>query len=892
MRLLIALLCTVPIWAACSTSGTDRYHCASTGDPVADGKALFNFLNSPTFKCGSTIILDAGAEYYSYTDGSYYYGFRLKKRPGCAPGQYTEIISSRLSEIPAGKRVTWEDRLKMPKLVLRGAPNGGGASILDISGAGVSDWALRGIVLTTSTEMASTFHANVGVMISDSNVIREATPLAALPKHILFDRVMVYPGEEEAYGPMEDQKTIAPFFRSIHIAFTLHGEDIVLRDSYVKGIGGYSPANPVTTTITAGTNGKPPVLKATGIAAAFGLRPNSACAAGCTLGCWNTSGCRVAVFEGASDGWSPLNGWHYVVYDGPDTIKLSVGDSMVRVDPRWENSTSWGPFNGTATARLGIPVDPAYTIVLSSCKDCKVINNFLEAWSMTIFTGGSTWEVTDHTGTVAASGSDAGTIVLTAEPAGLSVDDLVVVPTGAPSRNCPPGKPCHNTQMQVCQVKAIDGPKISCSAFGPQGMTDPPTPGGTARWNGHQMENFELRRNWIQRLNSHTLSGKGYIELKNCVNCLIDGNIMTDSPSGNWFLTARNQGGNDPWSRGENLSFSNNIMGGPYGGNSNQTLQGQDDEQSSQLSRNVYFYNNIVPEMTFGSDLSGLGAGFILQGGGGIQHGGWVHNTYIPAANARSHNGLLPSDCFPNLNYLLIDAVEVRDNLMGYGEGLRSGAGCGWVDQSARTRGNIFIASGKPRKGAIESAWPGNTAVDDISTELVGPCTFANYTNCALKPTSPLRGTATDGRDPGADVEQLRDRVNGWSEEAGLLAFQTDPPTAIPDPDSWKIGSIHASAEFRLFDDMANCKVELFTDPNRAKTHADANTAQNCGRSSSVVTGGKVQFLFGGGVALTPGATYYYRITDGSRVMVGSFATRPAGNANRRYAAPGSRVNQ
>lgn len=889
MRFLIALLCTSQIWAACSSIGTDRYHCASTGDPDADGRALFVFLNNPSFDCGSTIILDAGAEYYNYTDGPYYYGFRLKKRPGCAPGQYTQIVSSRLSELPEGKRVTWEDRLKMPKLVVRGTPNGGSANLLEMYGDGVSDWALRGIALTTSTDLASKFHSRVGVMVFDGHVINATTPLSILPKHILFDRVMMYPGEEEAYGPMENQTTIAPFFRSIYVGFNLRGQDIVLRDSYIKGLGGYSPAEPiVTTTITEATNDKPPVLTAKGIAAAFGLRSSSACADGCTLGCWDASGCRVGVFEGATNDWAPLNGWHYLVYDSPDTVKLSVGDSMVRGNPRWEDSTSWGSFSGEVKGRMGVPVDPAYAVLLSSCKGCKVVNNFLEAWSMTVFTGGGNWEVTDHTGTVAASGSDSSTIVLTAPPEGLAVGDLVGISTGVSSRNCPPRKGCQGARTQVCQVTAIHDATISCSAFGPQGMTNTPLPGSTARWNGHQVEDFELRRNWIQRLNSHTLAGKGYIELKNCVNCLIDGNIMTDSPGGNWFLTVRNQGGNDPWVRAENLVLSNNIMGGRYGGNSKQTLQGQDDNESSQLSRNVWVENNLIPEMNFGSSVAGLGPGVQLYGGGGIQRGGWVHNTLLPAADSRSHYALIPSDCFAHLKYLLFDSIELRDNLMGYGEGIRSGSECGWTDQAASIRGNVFVTTGKARRASIESVWPSNMAIPDISDELVGPCTFADYTNCALSPNSSLRGTATDGRDPGADVEQLRDRVNGWSEDAGLLEFQTNPPGAVPNHNSWQIGSVHASVRIRLFEGLDGCKVELFTDPNRTKPHADsdAGAEQSCDRGSSVTSDGSVQFLFGGGVSLTPSTTYYYRITDGKRVMVGQFTTREPGTGNRRRSVP------
>lgn len=868
--ILILITATAQLWAGCLSLGNNRYYCPSTGNPTADGEALWSFLNAAAFPCGSKIILDAGATYRTHKDGSFQYAFRLK-RLACGGNEHTEIISSRLAELPEGRRVTWADLPKMAKLeITNGYQTGSSAALVDLYGSGglgTQWWALRGIALSSPTGMTSF----PGTLVTGGVVFGATTSLSQLPKHILIDRCLAYPGEEETYGPMENATSIAPFFRPLRIAFSFQGEDIVVRESMVKGFGGYNSADLVTTTILAGTNAKPPVLTSPGIAASFGIAPGiPGCESGCTSTCWTGGGCRVAVFEGASGGWTPLNGWHYVVYDTADTVR--VYDKFAHATQ--PDSTSWGPFSGTVTARRGIPNDPAYAVALASCVGCKIINNFLEAWSMTVFTGGNNWEATDHTGTIAPSGSDSSHLVMTAPPQFLAPGDLVKFVATAPSTNYPPKPP--STTNQVCQVVSIESATVTCRPFGSQGMTHPPVAGSIARWNGYQTEGLELRRNWIQRLDAHTLAGKGYIELKNCVNCLIDGNIMTDNPDGNWFVTTRNQAGNDPWIRAENLAFSNNIMGGPLGANNRQTIQGQDDLATNRQSRNVYVRNNLLPEIRFPA--GGSSATSILFGGGGILNGGWLHNTFIPASGASAHRGLTPNDCFAAINYLQIRSVRVADNILGYGDGLFGGSPCGWIDQALLTRGNVFLDSnGDVPVAAMQAAWPGNAAVPrEADLQLKGHCTFANYDNCELAASSPFKGSATDGKDPGVDLPELKDRIHGWSEEAGLIGFAPTIANAVPRPGAIQTGSNKAIVQFRLLGaGAAQCRFELFRDAARTLLHPDTGSPdlQLCGRSSSVVEEGVVWFVAGASHALSPSTPYYFRITDGNRVLTGSLET-------------------
>jgi len=46
-----------------------------------------------------------------------------------------------------------------------------------------------------------------------------------------------------------------------------------------------------------------------------------------------------------------------------------------------------------------------------------------------------------------------------------------------------------------------------------------------------------------------------------------------------------------------------------------------------------------------------------------------------------------------------------------------------------------------------------------------------------------------------------------------------------------------------------------------------------CGRAGNLVDDGRVVFVLGNVAALTPGTEYFYRVTQGAAVMVGSFRT-------------------
>ncbi|MBI3680138.1 MAG: hypothetical protein HY235_07045 [Acidobacteria bacterium] len=769
----------------------------------------------------------------------------------------------------------------MPKLVAAGTPVGYDGGAVDFFGLGVNNWAFRGIAITTAEQVAATQHTYFSVMVASTVPTTNSRKLSDYETDITFDRILLYPYEEEAHGPMEAATNEAAFFRSIGIAFILNGRNITIQDSMIKGVGGYNPGTPAVATANSATAASPAVITSPGIAAAFELTAGvSACSTGCTSDCWTNFGCRVAVFSGAAGNWANLNGAKHVVYETADSVRVYLGDSYALSDPKPYDATGKGALSGTVTLRRGIPIEPFYAILLpTASRNVQIINNFLEAWSMTIFTGGGGYEPTDNTATV-QSGSTATSIVLS-NVANLNVDDLISVPAPGRSIYCPSSvKGCWAGGVRAGKVTAINpaANTITVIPWGVDGIDVAPTVGGLARWNGDQTSWFQLRRNTIFRSDGHTLNGKGYIELKNCLHCLIDGNILTDSAAGNWFLTARTQGGNDPWNRGENLRFSNNIAGGNNGAPARLILQGEDDEHTSQKSRNVFFENNLMPDMRFPNSATANPFNTLsaFDTGTGIINGGWVHNTTFPRAGSSSHRVYSPTACIDSpAPYLYSSDVVLRDNISGYGEGIAT-TPC-WTNQSSGIKSNVFIATGSAGTSQIQSSWPGNFAVPDTSALFAGTCNFANWENCALDAASPYKGAASDGKDVGADVAQIKDRVNGWSEEAGLLTF--DPARgALLHTGSWQVGSTNVAVTFRLFGPLTGCTMELFTNGGRTSLHPDTASAgeQSCGRSGNLLQDGLVTFVLGSGVALNPSTKHYYRLKDGNRVMVGDFQTVPS----------------
>jgi hypothetical protein len=439
------------------------------------------------------------------------------------------------------------------------------------------------------------------------------------------------------------------------------------------------------------------------------------------------------------------------------------------------------------------------------------------------------------------------------------------------------------------------------------GGIDGTTPeiGGRAIWKNWKLEGLEVRGNAISRgyLHHNGDAGKGVVEIKKCDNCFIDGNVMggyldsakkmVGNVGGTYFIESVNQGGQDPNNLPNNIRFSNNLGSGQLGDGTvsclwnNAMIGAYVHWHSAKMAEKLFYEHNVatgciateIPQQTHANFLSGLNSHF-------------KHNTFAPdMAQTYDYRFTANSDCVPTGTETFPFFPElgrsynagIKDNIIGYGNGAYLGnpdtATC-WPTIAADIQKNIIVDTESVGTSTINTAFPNNFPVADYTSFWAGTCAYDSWTNCKLASGNANRGAASDGGDPGADIEQVQDRLYRWSERAGLI--ESDMP-ASPNmrnrAGNWTIGSTTAVVRFQLYNSLSSaCTVELFTNRNRATAHADASSAQACNRSSSVTSGNNVAYVFGGSSALTANTEYFYKITDGSRIMVGEFKTLPAGS--------------
>ena len=887
--LLSLLLPSAAVWASCNALDADRFHCPSTGNAVADGLALWQLLNNQTFPCGATIVLDAGATYE--TNGVE--PFRLRPQTGCAPAQYTQIISSRLEELPEGERVSLADLPKMPRLVANTA-----FGVIHFYGLKVNNWAFRGVAIMTGAQLkASGFYAP-GLV----NLSFDPTPsriISDYPTDIDFDRVLVTSHEEATYGSIGDwystgagranPNTWETHFRTVAIGLILVGTNITVRNSAVKGITGFDPipsASPVLP-ISAVNGGRPVTISGPGIASTLGITDGgAACSTGCNVSCYPT-GCVGAVLRGATGSWSQLNGYKYLVYETANSVRVYEGRKVFPLtEPEPIDSTGLGPVTGNIEARRAYSINPQYAVLSTAgLLNSKFTNSLFEAWGMNILLGGGNWTATGGYATIRA-GSTWNQLVLD-NVAGLKEGDLIAFRAVGRSPSCPsPSAGCWGGGVRVGKVSSLVGTTVRLSlTAGPDAIdvNGAPVVNGYARWGGSGNTNLEFRRNTVLRNLFEPLdtAGKGPIEVKHCSRCLFDGNTMMDNPAGSYFLTSRNQGGDDPWVSGSHLRFSNNLVGGPAGSPSRLSLQGVDSEHTSAPTENAWFEHNLHPGIRFPDPNSGTSTLQPFDAAIGLEQSGWRHNTMISFPGTFPHLFYRGTETCTNISpnpdrYAYSPHAYIRDNISGFGEG--SFYDTCWDNRTVDgIQGNVLIADGSASPSAISASHPGNTAVANaaMGANFQGTCAWATWEQCALAESSPLKGTATDGSDPGADIGQLKDRIRGWSDDAGLIAFDANVPVTTVNPAAVEIGAAQAILRFRLLASRT-CSLQLFIDAGRTQLHPDTDSPakQACDNVGNVSDGETQTIVLGLRSALTPQTPYYYRIQNGDRALVGSFTTK------------------
>lgn len=442
---------------------------------------------------------------------------------------------------------------------------------------------------------------------------------------------------------------------------------------------------------------------------------------------------------------------------------------------------------------------PPHTCLLMTtwADNVLVENNLMEAWTYTFFFGGGSKGLATKTATVSNVTPTSATFSNTnGLVAGMAVAVLVYEYTdsGGTLREVWGSaivKSINGStvtyEAALCNSNNTDGNGNTCMPFDANNLRQLPVDGAQARWDGLQVQNVTVRRNIIAHRPEWTLlmdnncGGKGYLELKSGQNITVDGNVFKGCTGPT--ITARNQGGPDPWNDLDNLKLTNNYF---MNANSPFTAYLNDGGNLTNKSRNVTYHNNLVVGQYSNPDdyrwitvIAG-----VFTGGKNTRV---THNTVLVGAyrNFSSY-----ADARNQM-----DGLQMSDNIFRaapnacYTDG-RGIAGAPVTDcwPGARVVKNVLVkVDDLYPDGDIAENWtkhfPDNKLIHGIeSVGFVKPsATLDASGNYRIREDSPLKNTASDGTDPGVNYPQLIAAL-GFDPNDPAVEVPPAPPVPAPTP--------------------------------------------------------------------------------------------------------------
>ena len=244
---------------------------------------------------------------------------------------------------------------------------------------------------------------------------------------------------------------------------------------------------------------------------------------------------------------------------------------------------------------------------------------------------------------------------------------------------------------------------------------------------------------------------KNLFELKNARRVVVNGNLLEY----NWphaqngfsiLFTVRNQDGGAPWSTIEDVTFTNNLVRHVAAGIN---MLGRDDNNPSQQAKRIAIRNNVF------LDVGGKwGNGRLFQLLDGVSGATIDHNTAFQTGGILFGGDHAPhtSFVFQN-NVVMLNEVGVIGSSAGEGnDSLRR-----YFPDSVFRR-NVII-------GGVAGRYPSDNFFP-ASLQDAG-LTIPRDQDFRLTLVRPYARAATDGRDPGADVDAVARALDGL-EAAGL----------------------------------------------------------------------------------------------------------------------------
>jgi len=428
----------------------------------------------------------------------------------------------------------------------------------------------------------------------------------------------------------------------------------------------------------------------------------------------------------------------------PTSVTRSSGRGIaIQVIEGWVINSYIAGFAGKFSTSPTESIDSYGIYSVSGPGPLHILNNYIEAQFNNVFTGGGTND-TPNTAKMSNMTQTSGTF---SNVANLNVGDYVAMRSEGATNVGP------NEKWQVAKINSIDGNNVTFTIERGQYSAELRTPdnGGDARWNGDHVQGVEIRGNTISKpdvwgtsvTENKTNTGfpvayKGYIELKDCVDCTITGNSFYSGVGTAMVFTVRNQYGSAPWLTIRNLVFQNNMINGYQ--NSAFGIQLKDNERPSINGGDVLIDNNLIINERSNS---GSSAFFTLNGARGIT---FSHNTILQSGKIWAGGG------WPSTG------VVLKDNIV------QSGAYGPTCDNnppntiascfpSYRTLHNVIVDTRNERVPPLSSVISGSNFYP-TSPNAIGFVDPAKG-NYQLSPASPYKGKASDGKDPGVDMAAL-----------------------------------------------------------------------------------------------------------------------------------------
>jgi len=261
-------------------------------------------------------------------------------------------------------------------------------------------------------------------------------------------------------------------------------------------------------------------------------------------------------------------------------------------------------------------------------------------------------------------------------------------------------------------------------------------------------------------------SVKNLLELKNARRVIIDGNLFEhnwpDSQNGFAILfTVRNQDGGAPWSVVEDIVFANNVVR-QVGSGIN--ILGHDDTHTSRQTSRITIRNNLFV------DVGGTwGSGRLFQLLDRTRDITIDHNTALQSGT------LLTADGGPHTGFVFENNIALHNDYGIHGSGAGSGI------QALEKFFPRFVVRRNLLVGADGNKYPR----DNFFPKQLSDVGVVNVSEDAYRVSvaAPYAGTATDGRDPGADMSSLAQVVNRAASPPWHVQETAD--RSVTGADSW-----------------------------------------------------------------------------------------------------------